>query len=106
MKYIVNRTLLVVALLGVTTYSQANINAYSFDETTKDAPLHSEFKKGDFNPYWFQEKEDAKIVQSYAYEASIDAPLHSEFKKGDFNPYWFQEKKSSDASYKISLGVD
>jgi len=88
MKNITKNTLLAVTLLGITTYAQANINAYSFDETTKDAPLHQEFKKGDFNPYWFQEKEDS----NYAYEVSSNhIEFHREFKKGDFNPYWFQE---------------
>ncbi len=91
MKQITKQTLFSVALLGsVVTTSFAGVNAYSFDEATKDAKLYVEYKKGDFNPYWFQEVQDTD-VKSYAYEAvSKDAPLYREYKEGDFNPYGFQ----------------
>ncbi len=89
MRKLTKKAVLATALLtGITTHSLAEVNAYYFDESTKGATLHSEFKKGDFNPYWFQEKE----VSVYAYETnSRDIQFHREFKKGDFNPYWFQE---------------
>ncbi len=92
MKNLTKQTLFTTALLGtIATNSFAGINAYSFDETTKDAPLHKEFKNGDFNPYWFQEK----TTQTYAYEASSsEIVYHREFKDGDFNPYWFQEEEN------------
>ncbi len=89
MKNLTKKAILTTALTaGIATSAQAEVNAYYFDESTKGATLHSEFKKGDFNPYWFQEKE----VSVYAYEAnSKDIQFHREFKEGDFNPYWFQE---------------
>ncbi len=95
MKNITKKTLLSVALLGsvvTASFAGASVNAYSFEEATKDAKLYVEFKKGDFNPYWFQEVEvKSSDVKSYAYEAvSKDTPLYREYKEGDFNPYGFQ----------------
>ncbi len=92
MKKLTKQALFTTALLGtIATNSFAEINAYSFDETTNGATLHKEFKKGDFNPYWFQEQP----TQSYAYEASSSNTVyHREFKEGDFNPYWFQEDEN------------
>ena len=47
-----------VALLGsVATNLVANTQAYAYEGQTKDVKLLSEFKDGDFNPYWFEEKE-------------------------------------------------
>ena len=89
MKSLTKKAFLAVLLSGVaTTYLTANTNAYSFE---KGAQLHYEFKKGDFNPYWFQEQEDMTVVKEYAYELSSNDVVNPEFKKGDFNPYWFQD---------------
>ena len=87
MKNLTKNALLAAVLLGsVATHSLASTYAY---EASKDTPVHKEFKDGDFNPYWFQEK--ANVAQVYAYEAAHDAPVYKEFKEGDFNPYWFQD---------------
>ncbi len=92
MKNSTKNALLAVTLFGMATYAQANINAYSFDESTKNAPLHKEFKDGDFNPYGFQDN----ASDNYAYEVSSNhIHFHREFKDGDFNPYWFQEESSN-----------
>ena len=55
-------------------------------EASKGTPLYKEFKKGDFNPYWFEQR------SAYAYDrVSANTPLYKEFKEGDFNPYWFEK---------------
>jgi hypothetical protein len=91
MKRYTKQALLAVALLGsIATNSVANTQAYAYESQTKDAKLTYEFKKGDFNPYWFEEK--VSDVKSYAYEASTEnTPVYREFKKGDFNPYGFED---------------
>lgn len=92
MKKYTKQTLLAVALLGsIATNSFANTQAYAYEGQTKDVTLYKEFKAGDFNPYWFEDKEVKSSVQTYAYEAaSKDTPLYREFKEGDFNPYGFE----------------
>ena len=88
MKNFTKNALLITALLGLNaSFATAGMNAYAFDKTTEDAVLHSEFKKGDFNPYWFEES----VPAAYAYEASENTPLHREYVKGGLNPYWFEE---------------
>ncbi len=84
MKKYTQQTLLLAALLGsFATSSMAEDYAYNID--FKKASV----KKGDFNPYWFEEQ---KVKQTYAYEAtSKDTPVYREFKEGDFNPYGFED---------------
>lgn len=82
-------TLLIATTLCtmMATQTFANINAYMFDETTKDATLHKVFVPGNLDPYWFQTS-----AESFAYQVtSIDTPLHREYRQGDFNPYWFED---------------
>ena len=92
MKNLTKKSLLVAALIGMSaTYSVAGLNAYAFDETTKNAELHSEFNEGDLNPYWFEEQKEAVSAQKFAYERdSKDAPLLQQYSEGDLNPYWFE----------------
>jgi len=77
-------SLVLATILGFTT-SSLFAGDYAY-EASKGTPLYKEFKKGDFNPYWFEQR------SAYAYDrVSADTPLYKEFKEGDFNPYWFEE---------------
>ncbi|MFT7824359.1 MAG: hypothetical protein ABXS92_06300, partial [Sulfurimonas sp.] len=88
MKNFTKNALLITTLLGLNaSFASADINAYAFDKTTEGAVLHSEYKEGDFNPYWFEESATA----AYAYDAPENTPLHRAYAEGDFNPYWFEE---------------
>ncbi len=62
MKNLTKKTILATALLTtIATNSLAQVYAY---EAPADAQYNKEFKKGDFNPYWFQEEGAQMIVQN------------------------------------------
>ncbi len=114
MNKILKPTLIAFASLCITiTYVQSSTHAYSSD---KGAPLHQKYKKGDLNPYWFQESDSKRgydnlhtknakeEINAYAFDNNTKgAKLYSEFKDGDFNPYWFQEQAA--AVKKVTLKV-